>query len=75
MDGDGDNIKSQSSYIKEYNMKNIITSAIKNINLKREVRAYSKYVSLNVARKATEGGGNAIFRKLDDLRRQVGYVK
>ena len=56
-------------------MKNVVKSVIKNVNFRREVRAYNKYLTLNVARKAAEGGGNKLFTALDNVRRQCGFVK
>ena len=56
-------------------MKNGIKAIVKSINFSREVRAYNKYLKLNVARKAAEGGGNKLFHALDDIRRQCGFVK
>ncbi len=56
-------------------MKNVVKNIVKQVNFKREVRAYNRYLTLNVARKAAEGGGNRLFRALDDIRRQCGFVK
>lgn len=56
-------------------MKNVVKDIVKNVNFKRELHAYNKYVALNVARKAAEGGGNKLFTAIDNVRRQCGFVK
>ena len=56
-------------------MKNMVKGIIKNVNFRREVNAYNRYLKLNVARKAAEGGGNKLFSSLDNIRRQCGFVK
>ena len=56
-------------------MKNGVKAIIKSINFSREVRAYNKYLTLNIKRKAAEGGGNKLFTTLDNIRRQCGFVK
>jgi hypothetical protein len=47
---------------------------LKKINYGREVRAYTKYASLNAARKASENS-NVVYSAFDKCRRIIGFVK